>query len=258
MEDKLKISVVTVCYNAADTIDKTIQSVVNQTYDNLEYIIIDGGSTDGTIDIIKKYADRIAYWVSEPDKGIYDAMNKGIAAATGDYINFMNAGDRFASKTVINEITKHICKADVLFGDVIICYKWGKIKKEGRYFNGKEWRLPFSHQSVFVKNSLIEQCGFDTSFRYAADHNMMYHLYLANANFVYVPIEISYYDAYGASNYNINSFKEIAKINHITGSEYFYAYYYRLIKFNIIKYMPKFLIEKVRQIKYKLIGCRFH
>lgn len=88
----MKISVVTVCYNAADTIEKTMLSVLNQTHHDIEYIIIDGGSTDGTVEIIRKYADRIAYWVSEPDKGIYDAMNKGIKVATGEWINFMNAG----------------------------------------------------------------------------------------------------------------------------------------------------------------------
>ena len=100
----MKISVVTVCYNAADTIEKTILSVLNQTYHDIEYIIIDGGSTDGTVEIIRKYADKIAYWVSEPDKGIYDAMNKGIEVATGEWINFMNAGDRFYKSDVIKLI----------------------------------------------------------------------------------------------------------------------------------------------------------
>lgn len=98
------ISIVTVSYNAVSTIEQTILSVINQTYPHIEYIIIDGGSTDGTVDIIKKYADRIAYWVSEPDKGIYDAMNKGIKVATGEWINFMNAGDCFANSKVLNEI----------------------------------------------------------------------------------------------------------------------------------------------------------
>lgn len=93
MENKLKISVVTVSYNAADTIEETIRSVVNQTYDNIEYIIIDGGSTDGTVDIIKKYADRITYWVSEPDKGMYDALRKGFTRVTGNICCFLNSDD---------------------------------------------------------------------------------------------------------------------------------------------------------------------
>jgi glycosyltransferase involved in cell wall biosynthesis len=83
------VTIVTVSYNVVSTIERTILSVVNQTYSNIEYIIIDGGSTDGTVDIIKKYMDKIAYWVSEPDKGIYDAMNKGILMAKGQWINFM-------------------------------------------------------------------------------------------------------------------------------------------------------------------------
>mgnify|MGYP001033420933 FL=1 len=100
------ISVVTVSYNAVLTIEQTILSVINQTYPNVEYIIIDGGSTDGTVDIIKKYADKIAYWVSEPDKGIYDAMNKGGLKATGDFIQFLNAGDWFENEHVIEKIFK--------------------------------------------------------------------------------------------------------------------------------------------------------
>ena len=117
-DPKMKISVVTVCYNSVDTIEETMLSVLNQTYSDVEYIIIDGGSTDGTVDIIKKYADRIAYWVSEPDNSIYDAMNKGIAVATGDYINFMNSGDSFASKDSISNVLTNIKEdIDIVFGD---------------------------------------------------------------------------------------------------------------------------------------------
>lgn len=102
------ISIVTVSYNAVLTIEQTILSVINQTYPNVEYIIIDGGSTDGTVDIIKKYEDKIAYWVSEPDKGIYDAMNKGVVVATGEWINFMNAGDIFTDGDVIDKLFHQI------------------------------------------------------------------------------------------------------------------------------------------------------
>ena len=95
------ISIITVSYNAVKTIEDTINSVLNQTYPNIEYIIIDGGSTDGTLDVIKKYQDKITYWVSEPDKGIYDAMNKGALKATGVWLHFMNAGDTFYDEQVL-------------------------------------------------------------------------------------------------------------------------------------------------------------
>ena len=101
----MKISIITVSYNAAKTIEQTISSVVNQTYQDIEYIIIDGGSTDGTMDIIRKYEDRIAYWISEPDKGIYDAMNKGIDVATGDYVYFLGADDRLVDANIIDKIS---------------------------------------------------------------------------------------------------------------------------------------------------------
>ena len=102
------ISVITVSYNAVLTIEQTILSVINQTYLNIEYIIIDGGSTDGTVNVIKKYADKIAYWVSESDKGIYDAMNKGIAYSHGEYCNFINAGDKFCSSVGIENKLNYI------------------------------------------------------------------------------------------------------------------------------------------------------
>lgn len=103
-EKNHKITVVTVCYNAVNEIEKTIRSVLSQTYPDKEYIVIDGGSTDGTVDIIRKYADRIDYWISEPDGGIYEGMTKGIEHATGDYINFMNAGDLFFDNHVLDEV----------------------------------------------------------------------------------------------------------------------------------------------------------
>ena len=118
------ITVITVVYNGAKYLEDTIKSVINQTYPNVEYIIIDGGSKDGTIDIIKKYEDYIDYWVSEPDKGIYDAMNKGIDLATGQWINFMNAGDRFYDKNVLKVIYEDLKKnnidADFIYSDTMI------------------------------------------------------------------------------------------------------------------------------------------
>ena len=115
MAYKPKITVVTVCYNAAVTIEKTILSVVGQTYNNIEYLIIDGGSKDDTLAIIKKYESNISKWISEPDKGIYDAMNKAIKMATGEWINFMNAGDCFATNDVLEKIFQENIPDNVKF-----------------------------------------------------------------------------------------------------------------------------------------------
>ena len=106
MKETTKISIVTVTYNCKDTVEKTIQNVLKQTYPNIEYIVIDGNSTDGTKEIIERYADRLAYWVSEPDKGIFDAMNKAIRIATGEWILFLNSGDYFIKPTIIDEVFK--------------------------------------------------------------------------------------------------------------------------------------------------------
>ena len=142
--EKLKISIVTVCYNAVDTIEKTIQSVINQTYQNIEYIIIDGASTDGTVDVINRYRDKIAYFVSEPDKGIYDAMNKAIQVATGEWINFMNAGDFFASNHTIDNIfgqEANYISQDVIYGDTIYDYSGSPITYKAKPLATLDYRM---------------------------------------------------------------------------------------------------------------------
>ena len=144
------ISIVTVSYNAVLTIEQTILSVINQTYPNVEYIIIDGGSTDGTVDIIKKYEDKIAYWVSEPDKGIYDAMNKGGLKATGDFIQFLNAGDWFENEYVIEKIFKDWYKrVDVIYGDMIIRRSDGVYYAKAQDLSHFENDFPLFHPSTW-------------------------------------------------------------------------------------------------------------
>ena len=121
MMENTKVTIVTVTYNAKDLLEETIHSVLNQTYTNIEYIIIDGNSTDGTFEIIKKYEDKIDYWVSEPDDGIYYAMNKAIEKASGEWINFMNAGDTFTNfDTVEYVINNKSTNAELLYGDFFI------------------------------------------------------------------------------------------------------------------------------------------
>jgi len=115
------ISIITVVYNSLDLLAGTIESVMSQTYSNIEYIVVDGGSTDGTVAIIEKYADHISQWVSEPDKGLYDAMNKGLKMATGDYVWFMNAGDHlYAPDTLEKMIDRWQPDSDILYGEVML------------------------------------------------------------------------------------------------------------------------------------------
>ena len=125
VKNKPVISIVTVVRNCENTIEDTIINLINQEYPNIEYIVIDGGSTDGTLKKIRKYEKSIDYWISEPDGGIYDAMNKGIDLATGEWVNFMNAGDYFFNNSTINLIVSEIRKQnfDIIYGDFIVAHQ---------------------------------------------------------------------------------------------------------------------------------------
>ncbi|BCD98333.1 glycosyltransferase family 2 protein [Marinagarivorans cellulosilyticus] len=168
-----KITVVTVVYNGATEIENTINSVLGQDYSNIEYIIVDGGSTDGTLEIIKRYESNISQWVSEPDKGIYDAMNKGIQMATGDVINFMNAGDRFASSVILSQVAV-LLKPDslkILYGDHQVLYPDGQVKVRRAKTLDKRIprKMPCCHQSMFVPVAEAKSSPFDLTYIMAAD-----------------------------------------------------------------------------------------
>lgn len=195
--NNVKISVVTVCYNAVKELERTMLSVLNQTYDNVEYIVIDGGSTDGTVEIIKKYADRLAYWVSEPDKGIYDAMNKGIKVATGVWINFMNAGDLiYANNSLESFLSLYDGKSDIVYGNALYLYKYCSfIPKFPPNFK-MEKSMPMCHQSTFIKLKYHKTHLFDTSYKSSGDYNFLYHAcFYDQLSFQAIPLIISIYDA---------------------------------------------------------------
>lgn len=193
----MKISIITVSYNAVTTIEETINSVLNQSYQNIEYVIIDGSSSDGTQAIIEKYADRIAYCISEPDGGIYLGMNKGIAACTGDYIGILNADDVYASTAVIFDVVELLqtSKAKTLYGDLEyvseqdlndVVRKWDS----GSFNHNKfliGWMPP--HPTFFVKKDLYNKFGlFNTSFKISADYELMLRFLFKNKlSAVYLP-----------------------------------------------------------------------
>jgi glycosyltransferase involved in cell wall biosynthesis len=155
-----KLSIITVVFNAKDDLEKTIQSVINQNYPHIEYIIIDGGSNDGSVEVIKKYEDKIGYYKSEPDNGIYDAMNKGIKKATGDGLLFLNAGDYFVGQVITTDIQVP-CFLPVKYNDFFGKFKDIKIKshKSG---------LPNNHQGIIFENKNI---FYDTSYKLCADYD---------------------------------------------------------------------------------------
>lgn len=192
----MKVSVITVCYNAIIGIDKTIKSVIGQTYPEIEYIVIDGGSTDGTLDVINKYREKISYFVSEPDGGIYDAMNKGIRAATGEWINFMNAGDTFSSDTVLEEVFGDDLKKEigVIYGDAYLKDSKGCVSVHPAMpLSFLKRAMPFCHQSSFVRKKTINE--FNKQYKICADYFFFYSLYYDNPNsFCYKSIPISVYD----------------------------------------------------------------
>ena len=184
-QNKPLITVVTVVFNGAKFLDDTIQSVINQTYSNIEYIIIDGCSTDNSLEIIEQYKNKII-WISEHDKGIYDAMNKGVALASGEWINFMNAGDSFYSlSTIADVLVGNKYDEDVLFGNVHIRYpEFSRIKSAGNPKN--LWRgMQFCHQSVFVRTVIQRQNLFNVS-SLSADFQFYYNIQESNANFRHI------------------------------------------------------------------------
>ncbi len=173
----MKITIVTVCYNAEQTIEKTIQSVISQDYNEVEYLIIDGKSTDKTLEIVAKYRD-IPYMhvTSERDSGLYNAMNKGIGKATGEYILFLNSGDYFCDNTVLSDMAMEL-NADIVYGNVLRRKAEGEVleKYPGRY--RVFWLLlqgrMMSHQVMFTKTDVMKKYGFDEKFKITADYNFL-------------------------------------------------------------------------------------
>ena len=168
-----KLSIITVVYNDAAHIANTIKSVLDQTFTDYEYIIVDGGSSDGTVEIIKKYEDKLR-WISEPDRGIYDAMNKGLALARGEYVIFLNSGDLFYEKTTLEKVFDTKSNADVYYGDSVIIDEAGnelglrrlRPPKELSYKSLKSGMLVL-HQAFIAKRSICPQ--YDLKYKHTAD-----------------------------------------------------------------------------------------
>jgi glycosyltransferase involved in cell wall biosynthesis len=196
-----------------------MNSVLNQTYGNIEYIIIDGGSTDGTVDVIKKYERKVSRWLSEPDRGIYDAMNKGILQSSGSIIGFLNSDDMYADNKVIEQIVNCFVKneADTCYGDLVYVDRFNINKtvrfwKSGSYHKNnfiRGWMPP--HPTFFAKRSVYERLGlFNLDFPLAADYELMPRfLYKHDISSTYIPQCLVFMRTGGACSPGFNTFRNI-------------------------------------------------
>lgn len=223
---KPKISIITVSYNADDTIEQTIKSVISQGYENTEYVIIDGASTDSTVDIIRKYEEYISYWISEPDDGVYDAMNKGLDRCTGDIVAFLNSDDYYLEKTLeyVAEYYQNR-NPDILCCDVMI-------EQDGELFPQKNpWKtcpeklregfMMYSHQGIFAKRECFLKYGkFDISYKITADYDWLLRVYNQNVRLEYSPNVVAIFRYGGISTTNpIVTAEELEKVAVVQAQE---------------------------------------
>ena len=200
-----KLTIITINYNHLDGLRRTIDSIVNQTFADYEWIVVDGGSSDGSRELLEQYQNSFAWWCSEPDKGVYNAMNKGLVHATGEYVNFMNSGDVFASDTILSEIFSKTHTADILYGIMTRGALNGEINNKfmmkpeiGRwdfYFS------TFNHQATFTRLKLYNSYGFyDESYRAVADWRHFAELVvIRGVSCEYIPQKVAIYEGGGIS-----------------------------------------------------------
>ena len=228
----MKISIITVCYNSAATLEKTILSVAGQTYKNIEYIIVDGLSKDRTVSVIQKHHDKIACWISESDKGLYDAMNKGIAMATGDLIGILNSDDTFYSENVIAAVAAFHTKnnTDASVGTIVQHREEGKVIRtySSKLWNPKKLKIGFMppHPSIFFKKELFDKYGvYDLGFKIGADFELITRFFLKNkiswkySGITTTAMLVGGLSSSGASSYKLIT-KEIQKALTMNGIEF--------------------------------------
>ncbi len=227
--DMPKVSVITIAYNNCNGLRKTIVSVEQQDYPHIEYIIIDGGSKDGSVLLMKEHDSSIAYWCSEPDKGIYHAMNKGVDKMTGEWCIFMNSGDVFHdSQSVRNLVSvKKSSRTGIVYGDAQLVFDpYGTITKVYGQLQGEQL-MGICHQSSLIRSDLMKHYHYDESFKITADVNFFHLLIQDGYEFVYIPQVISifwvggiswkpslclmneYHRVYGTPKYSVRYFKDL-------------------------------------------------
>lgn len=243
----MKITVITVSYNSDKTIERTINSVINQTYKDIEYIIIDGKSNDKTVDIIKKYQDKITYWVSEKDTGIYNAMNKGIKKSSGDYIEFLNADDFFIDENIISNVIDII--KDNNYPDILSAPVWGvnldglqKLREGFLKYNINLIKsgIMLPHQGLFYRRNILLKYQFDEEYKIVADFEQLNRCINDNKKIIGINMPVVFYSLDGISSNKKIYVQEMINVFN---------------KYNVNRKIVKNFIDKHERntIKYKII-----
>lgn len=247
-------SIVTVVFNGEKDIERTIQSCIGQDYPNKEYIIIDGASKDNTTGIIEKYRSSISYFVSESDNGIYDAMNKAIKAAKGEWVLFMNSGDLFCDISVLSKIAEVInntnANPDILYGNTLYRYKKSFLKTIPMQLDLIEREMVFCHQSTLVKTELIKSSPFDLKFIHAADYEMMLRYYREKREFLYLDIYISVFNQVDGNSLRnfFQSTRERYSMHKDKGTyANFFRFYATIVRMGMGIMFKKILTEKMSE-----------
>lgn len=207
-------SIITINYNNKEGLEQTIKSVLSQTFRNYQFIIIDGGSSDGSVDVIKKYANNINYWISEPDKGRYNAMNKGIKQAIGDYLNFMNSGDTFHSPTVLEDIAKMNLSEDIITGGYYNQENGIKhIIKPQEVTLLTMLKNTFNHQATFIKRHLFDKRLYDENYVIQSDAKFNFQsIIFDNCSVRIIKYIVANYDFNGISSNHVLVDKEWSQL----------------------------------------------
>jgi glycosyltransferase involved in cell wall biosynthesis len=250
----MKVSIITVCYNSASHVEDAINSVAAQDYGNIEHIIIDGGSTDGTIALLEKHDGRIASWISEPDRGIYDAMNKGIGMATGEVIGLLNSDDFYYNSSIISQVAAAFedQKIDAVYGDLIFIDP-ENLNRTVRTYSSAKWSparfargyMP-AHPTFFVRRKYYEKFGlFETDYRIAADYEMLIRLLFVNKlKYKYLPLTMVKMRKGGVSSSGIKS-------NIVLNREIVRACRKHGIKTSALKIYPKYFNKVFELFQHK-------
>lgn len=251
----MKLTIVTISFNAAKEIERTILSVIKQDT-QCEFFVIDGGSTDQTIDIVKKHNVK---YISEKDKGIYDAMNKGVKLAKGDYILFLNAGDYLAHDHAISDVLDYL-DDDIVYTDFVYS-GYGLFSKTSPLpLETIKQGMPFCHQAVFAKRKLLLKHPFDLNYKISADYDFFVRMYNLKKSFKYVPLTTTVYELGGVSYTNIEgNMKEVALIQKNAGlDESDIAVHIKETKkrMRVQKLLPHFLANFLTKTKHKLQGWK--